>query len=266
VERSVGRSLIAPALAVVGGTVASIGSFLTWADATLGPASFSAKGIDGWEGKATVVGGVLLLVAGISAFVGTQGARERLGAWATIGGLVAAGVGIYTALTAHEQVVSSAADEISRETGISAIARTSIEAALNRGLLGLDLQIGLYLVVAGGVIGLIAGVLAIVARPRRPTDIGPAGLTGWAAPREETRSTTPAPVGGAAAAGEPAGPERSPDRPPAIPRESVSSVWVVPVPPPPEVGSDPRSGASGSSGSSGDPLPGDPASDRGSDG
>jgi hypothetical protein len=67
----------AAALAVVGGVVAMAGSLLSWAKASVGPSSFSAKGIDGWEGKVTIVAGVVMLVVGASALVGAEGARAR---------------------------------------------------------------------------------------------------------------------------------------------------------------------------------------------
>ena len=53
-QRSSGATA-AGALAVVGGALAVIGSFLSWANASAGQFTVSAKGIDGWEGKATII-------------------------------------------------------------------------------------------------------------------------------------------------------------------------------------------------------------------
>jgi hypothetical protein len=177
----------AAALAVVGGVVAVAGSLLSWAKASVGPSSFSAKGIDGWEGKVTIVAGVVMLVVGASALVGAEGARARLRVSAIAGGVAAAGVGIYTALTATDQIVDSAASEIASELGVPVEqARSTVQAAVDHGLLQLSLQVGLYLVIAGGVLGIVAGILAIVTRepvpPMPAQPLSDSGLTGWAAP------------------------------------------------------------------------------------
>jgi hypothetical protein len=179
--------VMAAALAVVGGAIAAAGSLLPWAKASVGPSSFSAKGIDGWEGKVTIVAGVVMLAVGVFAFLGAEGARARLPASAIAGGIAAAGVGIYTALTATDQIVDSAASEIAGELGVPAEhARSAVQAALDHGLLQLSLQVGLYLVIAGGILGIVAGILATLTRepvPAMPVQAVPgSGLTGWAAP------------------------------------------------------------------------------------
>lgn len=208
-------------LAVVAGILAAVGSALAWAQASVGPASFSAAGIDGWEGKATLVGGVVLLVGGVSAFLGVAGSAARLRWSAFVGGLLAAGVGVSTALTARDQIVDSAAGELSGQLGISvAEARSTLEASLDEGVLSLSLQVGIWLVIAGGAIGVAAGVWAMASR--RDIRAVPvqaqagAGLTGWASP---TTEVVP---------------------PPAPPGETLPtpSVWATPPPPSEDVGSD----------------------------
>jgi hypothetical protein len=159
----------AAVLAVVGGVVAVAGSLLAWAKASVGASSFSAKGIDGWEGKVTIVAGAVMLAVGASALVGAEGARARLRVSAIAGGVAAVGVGIYTALTATDQIVDSAASEIASELGVPVEqARSTVQAAVDHGLLQLSLQVGLYLVIAGGVLGIVAGILAIVTRAPVP--------------------------------------------------------------------------------------------------
>lgn len=163
-------------LALAGGVAAVIGSFLAWAELSFGPISERATGIEGWEGKAAIVGGFIMVVPGIAGFVGTTEAGARLRA-ALIGGLIAAGVGIYTAVTADDQVLGAAVEadvpiEIVRE-------------AIADGLLRVSLEAGLYIVIAGGALGVLAGVLAFGARaPAPPMPVGgtEGGLRGWAAP------------------------------------------------------------------------------------
>lgn len=175
-------ALAAPAFAVVAGILAVAGSLLAWAEASIGPASFSAKGIDGWEGKATLVGGAIVLIAGSAAFVGTHDARARLRGSAFVGGLLAAGVGIYTAVTARDQIVDAAVAEIAALGVPEPEARSTLELAMERGELTLSLKTGIWLVIAGGVLGVLAGVVAMVRRtPPMPASAGASGLTGWAA-------------------------------------------------------------------------------------
>ncbi len=212
------RSSAGPAAAgaVIGGLIAAIGSILAWAKASVSTFSVSAKGIDGWEGKATIVGGLILLVGGLSA-VTRSSPRARLGGSAILGGLIAAGVGLYTALTAEDQVIEGAASEIAKELSVPIEqAKNAVQQAIDQGVLSVSLQIGLYLVIGGGLLGILVGVLSLMSRGE-PTPSVPAaptsGLTGWAAP-------TPPPA--------PPAPERASD---AI--AHAPDVWASAPPPPP---------------------------------
>jgi hypothetical protein len=214
-ERSQGGRLGA-VLAVLGGLVIVIGSVLSWAKASVTGFSTTAKGINGWEGKATIFGGVILLIGGLSALA-APGARARLRASAIVGGGIAAGVGIYTALTATDQVIDDAASEIGKQLGIPfEQARAAMQEAMDQGAFKISLEIGLYLVIAGGLVGIAVGLLTRVRRASSSPLATPsgAGLTGW---------TTPAP---------PASPQRvSP--PVSVPGEPFPDVWAPPAPPPP---------------------------------
>lgn len=218
---------VAPGIAVVGGILAVIGSFLSWAKASVpqGGLSVSAQGVDGWEGKATIVGGVILLVGGISAMTGQAGARRRLRASALIGGAIAAGVGIYTATTAKDQVIDGAASEIAKQLSISVeAAKAAVHQAIDQGALKIGLELGMFVVIGAGVIGIVAALAAMMGGADvAPSALGtPAtaatglGMTNWAA-------VTPPP------------PQPSlPDAPPA------ESPWATPEPrPSPEPPADP---------------------------
>jgi hypothetical protein len=199
-EQPSSGGIAAPALAVVGGVLAVVGSLLSWAQASVTGASFSAKGIEGWEGKVTILGGAVMLVAGISAFTGASDARRRLRVSALVGGLMASGVGIYTAITARDQIVDSGAEEIAKQAGVTVQqGRAMLETAIDQGFLKLSLQIGLYLVIAGGFIGVLAAVIAMLSKataaPMPSSAVSGSGLTGWAAP-----TPPPAPPSGSAGA------------------------------------------------------------------
>jgi hypothetical protein len=165
------RARIAGALALAGGAVAVIGSFLAWAEISAGPFSEQARGIDGWEGKATLIGGAVVLVAGVRVVAGSHQAVARLRPGAAIGGLVVAGVGVYTALTVRDQLLDVAAADLPR---------VEVERALDTGLLELSIAVGLYLVIAGGAQGVLAALLVIGVRDEAPAPSG-VGLRGWSA-------------------------------------------------------------------------------------
>jgi hypothetical protein len=144
----------------------------------------------------------------------------RLRTSAVVGGLLASGVGIYTATTARDQVLDSAAAEMASQVGIGVgQARATLETAMEQGLLRSSLQVGIWFVIAGGLLGVVsASVLWLHREPDRqmPAARSGSGLLGWTAapappsdPPMGTRSSVwavpPAP---------PAPPEREASRPP----------------------------------------------------
>jgi len=165
-----GRTTLAATLALAGGVAAGVGSFLVWAEISAGPFSERATGIQGWEGKATLISGIVMAAAGIRVFRGSSDAISGLRVRAAIGGLVASGVGIYTAITAREQLI---------DAGAATGPRAELEQALETGLLEFALGFGLYVVIAGGLQGVLAAIVAMGARDDTPAPSG-RGLTGWA--------------------------------------------------------------------------------------
>jgi hypothetical protein len=166
------RTTIAAALALAGGVAAMVGSFLPWAEVAAGPFAEQAAGIEGWEGKATLLGGVVMAAAGVRVFLGSDDAISRLRVGAAIGGVATTAIGVFTALTARDQLL---------DAGGSDVPRAQLEAALNAGVLELAIGVGLYVVIAGGVQGAISALVAWGVRDGSATG-SRAGLTGWAAP------------------------------------------------------------------------------------
>ncbi len=166
-----GRATLAATLALAGGVAAGVGSFLAWAEISAGPFTEQAKGIDGWEGKAALIAGIVMAAGAVRVFLQRPRAMSGLAIRATLGGVVALGVALYTAATARGQLIDAAETELSRG---------EVERALDSGLLELSLAFGLFVVIAGGIQGVIGGLLSIGARDDA-TSSG-RGLTGWAAP------------------------------------------------------------------------------------
>jgi hypothetical protein len=195
------RATFSAALALAGGVAAGVGSFLPWAEISAGPFTEQARGIDGWEGKASLLAGLVMIVAAIRVLGGGRDAIARMRPRALLGGIAAAGVGLYTALTARDQLLDAAATQLPR---------AEIERALNSGLLELSIAIGLYVVIAGGIQGVLAAIVSIGDRGRAPAPSA-SGLRGWSAgeasrPLGPTAPTPPAP------------PSRSPRRAPPEPK------------------------------------------------
>jgi hypothetical protein len=178
-----GRAVLAGALALAGGVLAVVGSFLPWAEISAGPFTEQAKGIDGWEGKAAIVAGAVMVAAGIRVLAGSHQAMARLRPSAAIGGLVAVGVGLYTAITIRDQLVEAVAAELPR---------AEVERALDSGLLQLTIGIGLYLVIAGGVQGAVAALVALGSRDEPVASSG-TGLRGWSSLGEGAHGIAPTP-------------------------------------------------------------------------
>jgi hypothetical protein len=182
-----GRASVAGVLALVGGVAAVVGSFLPWAEVSAGTFTEQFKGVDGWEGKAAVVSGLVMVVAGARVVAGSHRAITRMRPGAAIGGLVAFGVGLYTALTTREQLLDAA----------RGLPRAEVERALDNGVLELSIAIGLIIVIAGGAQGIVAALLSIgVSEPAPPPTSGP-GLRGWSIDRP-SRATGPPPSPGQA--------------------------------------------------------------------
>jgi hypothetical protein len=178
-----GRAVLVGSLALAGGVLAVVGSFLVWAEVSAGPFTEQSKGIDGWEGKATIVAGAVMVAAGIRVLAGSHQAMARLRPSAAIGGVAAAGVGVYTAVTIRDQLVEAVATDLPR---------AEVERALDSGLLELTIGVGLYLVIAGGVQGIVAAIVAPGSRDE-PVDPSGAGLRGWSNLGEEAQGLPPTP-------------------------------------------------------------------------
>ncbi|HEY7659263.1 MAG TPA: hypothetical protein VIC58_01535 [Actinomycetota bacterium] len=202
------RATLAGALVLAGGVIAGVGSFLPWVEVSTGPFSEQLNGIEGWEGKASLLAGVVMAVAGIRVFLGSYDAAARMRPSAVVGGLVAAGVGIYTAVTSTDQLLDAAG---------SSLARADVQRALDSGALELELAVGLYLVILGGIQGVLAAIVSVGARD----DAGPAtpaGLTGWMSTTASSPAGEPGPAGTHDPLPPPPSPEGDGDAAPGAPR------------------------------------------------
>ena len=190
------RTPIGPILAIVGGALLAVGSFLSWAEVSGGGVSVSAKGIDGSDGWITLGAGVLAIVVGIAGMA--RGGRRALAVLAIIAGLVGGGLGVYDAMTAEDSVLDAAAEEIAPQLGATAEeVRGLLDDAIDSGQLDISIAFGLYIVIAGGVIALVGGAIQMAgggaSAPAMPMGASAGSMPPAAAPpSEETPSVPPA--------------------------------------------------------------------------
>ncbi|HKX34470.1 MAG TPA: hypothetical protein VJP03_03965 [Actinomycetota bacterium] len=157
---SVTSTPVAGILGLVGGALMALGSFLAWAEVSGGGTSVTAKGVDGSDGYITLVAGIVAVVAGL---VIARGTGRVLAVVMILAGIVGGGIGLYDALTAKDNVLDAAAEELAPTFGASAQqVRTVLDQAIDAGQLSVSISIGLYVVIGGGVVALAGGILGLL--------------------------------------------------------------------------------------------------------
>jgi hypothetical protein len=166
--QNVTRIPVAGVLGVVGGALLAVGSFLDWAEVSGGGTSVTASGVDGSDGYITLIAGIVAVVAGL---VMGKGTRRMLAVLVILAGIVGGGIGLYDALTAKDSVLDAAAEELAPTFGATTQqVRTVLDEAIDAGQLSVSISIGLYVVIAGGVVALAGGILGLrgVGEPEVP--------------------------------------------------------------------------------------------------
>jgi hypothetical protein len=137
----------------------ALGSFLAWAEVSGGGTTVTAKGVDGSDGYITLGAGLVAIVAGI---VMARGTKRVLAVLLILAGIVGGGIGLYDAMTAKDSVLDAAAEELAPTFGASTEqVRTALDQAIDAGQLSVTISIGLYVVIAGGVVVLVGGILGL---------------------------------------------------------------------------------------------------------
>jgi hypothetical protein len=188
------RPPVGAIVAIAGGVLLAIGSFLPWAEVSGGGVSVSAKGTDGSDGWITLAAGVVAIAAGIAA---TRGARRALAVLMILAGVVGGGVGVYDAISAEDSAKDAVAEEAAAQGDLSAgEARALLDELIAAGQLDLEVSIsfGLYVVIGGGVLALVGGVMSIGRRRETgtmPIPSAAAPAAGMSPPAARVRDDTP---------------------------------------------------------------------------
>ena len=150
-------------VALVGGVLVVVGSFLPWARLSAAGTAVSAKGIDGSDGKITLICGIVLLLYGIGGMTGAVRAGKRaLAVVAIIAGLIAGGLALYDAATAKKRIVDDLSSTVAGKVGVSTDqARRLLQAAVDSGRVQIRLGFGIFLVIGGGLLGVVGGVVGL---------------------------------------------------------------------------------------------------------
>lgn len=205
------RAPVGAILTIAGGALLGIGSFLAWAEVSGGGASVTAKGIDGSDGYITLGTGIIAVLVGMLLL---RQAKRALAVLAIAAGLVGGGVAVYDALTAKDSVLDSAAEELAPPVGASPDqVRVLLDEAIDAGQISISLSIGIYVVIAGGLLVLVGGILSLRGTEEKQEE----AASGWA---PSTSDMPPATA--------PSAPPASEASPPAAP--------PAPAPPPSEGG------------------------------
>jgi hypothetical protein len=232
-QGTAGRSMpIGAILAIVGGALLAIGSFLSWATVSGAGTEVSASGMDGSDGVVTLVAGILALVCGLLAM---RAGRRILAIVTILAGLAGAGLGIYDAVTAKDSVLDAAAEQVATQVGATVEeVRALLDDAIDAGQLSISISVGLYIVIGGGLLALVGGFLMLgtkgagKAAPAEPAGFAVAATppassagsgSGAAAPPPAAEDIAPPPAAGDTAPpvsgpGEAAPPSTPPAPPP----------------------------------------------------
>jgi hypothetical protein len=180
-------SRIAPLLALLGGAVIIAGCLLTWVDAgegvSVGTVSVTglARGSDLRLGQAALGAGVASVVLGVYLLI-VRRARKVFGLL-VLAGLVAIATAAYVYRSPEDRYVDFAADKgaPARETDE---VRASLSKLFEISNLEADPGVGLYVVIGGGAVSVVAGLAGLFGRRRHaePEDdlaeLGPTVATG----------------------------------------------------------------------------------------
>lgn len=149
----------------LGAVLIAVGSLQTWVTISLAGGALRAPspGTDLVDGKVTLAAGVVMLVGILALRLAHGGARRLIAILLVVAALVALAIGVNDAIRLKSRFESIAIDKIAvaiaPELGLPIDAvRTKVRAQADR-LVRTEPGIGLWLVIAGGAIGVAGGLL-----------------------------------------------------------------------------------------------------------
>lgn len=164
------RPTASAGITILGGVAMAIGAVLTFAKLDVGQLPIDARsigGLDTPDGKLFLGVGIALVVLGGLMWIATSAALRRVAAVLAILGAAFMG---YAAIVDVTGIEDESLDAIA-EAGAATTPGVSVEqvrAALEQFNVSIDPGIGLYVVLAGAALGVIGGVLGLLAKRPEP--------------------------------------------------------------------------------------------------
>lgn len=239
-----GTSSPSPAaiVGIVGGALLVLGSFLTWATASIdldalaealgvdpallqgaatGTQSFSVGGMDnGADGTFTLIAGIVAVVVAVVLILKVD-LKKPMGAVLVIAGLIGGGVALYD-LSQVNDVKQEAIDAAG-----GSLAAAGIDTGVLDEVFDVSAGIGIWVCIAGGVVAIIGGAMALASKS------APAAAVSPSTPMGSGFEPSPAPATPTAPAEPAAMPPPEPEMPEPAPPEPAMPEPAPPAPPEP---------------------------------
>jgi hypothetical protein len=164
------RPTASAGITVLGGVAMALGAVLTFAKLDVGQLPIDARsigGLDTPDGKLFLGVGIALVVLGGLMWVATSAALRRV---AAVLAILGAAFMLYAAIVDITGIEDESLDAIA-EAGAATTPGVTVEqvrAALEQFNVSIKPGIGLYIVLAGAALGVIGGVLALLAKRPEP--------------------------------------------------------------------------------------------------
>lgn len=164
------RPTASAGITVLGGVAMALGAVLTFAKLDVGQLPIDARsigGLDTPDGKLFLGVGIALVVLGGLMWIATSAALRRV---AAVLAILGAAFMLYAAIVDITGIEDESLDAIA-EAGAATTPGVTVEqvrAALEQFNVSIKPGIGLYIVLAGAALGVIGGVLALLAKRPEP--------------------------------------------------------------------------------------------------
>jgi hypothetical protein len=142
-------------LTVIGGALVAFGSIGNWAAITLSGGTVNVvptKGIDVWQGKVTLILGVVLVIAILALRFVRPERRNAMAIGITVAGLAALALGLWVLFALTSVMRDPGVDELAKVYG-----RQQVLDAMSKEGIAVKAQVGLWMTVAGGVLATAGG-------------------------------------------------------------------------------------------------------------
>ncbi len=144
-------------LTALGGALVAFGSIGSWAAISLGNSVENAvptKGIDVWQGTASLVLGVVIVVGILALRFVRPERRNAMAVAIVVAGLAALALGLWVLLALKSVMRDPGVDELAKVYG-----RQQVLQAMSTVGVAAKAQAGLYMTVAGGALATLGGVV-----------------------------------------------------------------------------------------------------------